>query len=62
MGGGHGEAFAALLRRYRVAGGLSQEQQAGHERPVQAMRAALGGEGFAAAWAEGWALPLKRLV
>jgi hypothetical protein len=35
---------------------------ASHERAVQDMLAALGEEGFAAAWAEGRALPLEEAI
>jgi tetratricopeptide (TPR) repeat protein len=36
--------------------------RAGHERAVQAMRAALGEQAFAGAWAEGRAQPLEELI
>jgi predicted ATPase/Tfp pilus assembly protein PilF/DNA-binding XRE family transcriptional regulator len=36
--------------------------RAGHDRAVQAMRAALGEEAFAAAWAEGRTLPLEAAI
>jgi non-specific serine/threonine protein kinase len=41
---------------------LPAEQRAGHDQAVQAMRAALGEEGFAAAWTAGRALPLEDAI
>jgi tetratricopeptide (TPR) repeat protein len=41
---------------------LDPALRAGHERAVEAMRVALGEEGFAAAWAEGRALSLEAAV
>jgi tetratricopeptide (TPR) repeat protein len=41
---------------------LEPYQRAGHDEAVQAMRAALGEEAFAAAWAEGRALPLDEAI
>jgi hypothetical protein len=38
------------------------DHHAGHEQVVRAMRAALGEEAFAAAWAEGRVLPLDEAV
>jgi tetratricopeptide (TPR) repeat protein len=56
LGGG----AEALLETLSVP--LPPEQQAVHDRAVQAMRAALGEDAFAAAWAEGRALPLEEVI
>jgi hypothetical protein len=37
-------------------------QRVGHDQAVQAMRAALGEEAFAATWAEGHSLPLDEAI
>jgi hypothetical protein len=41
---------------------LPGDQRAGHAEAVEAMRVALGAEAYAAAWAEGRALPLDEAV
>ena len=55
-----GGAAEVLLHALGVP--LIPEQQAGHDQAVQAMRAALGDEALAAAWASGQALSLEEAV
>jgi tetratricopeptide (TPR) repeat protein len=55
-------AGAAEALREAVGMPLGPEQRAGHDQALQAMRAALGVEAFAAAWAEGRALSLDEAV
>ena len=55
--GGAAEALRAALSM-----ALHPVLLAGHERAVLLMRAALGEEAFAAAWAEGRALPLEEAI
>jgi hypothetical protein len=51
---------AAGALREALAAPLWPEQRAGHDRAVQAMRAALGEDAFTVAWAEGQALTLEQ--
>jgi hypothetical protein len=53
---------AAEVLREALGTPLPPEQRAGHDRAVQAAHAALSEEAFAAAWAEGRALPLEEAV
>jgi hypothetical protein len=53
---------AARAVREALGVALPPYQQADQERAVQDMRAALGETAFAAAWAEGRALPLEEAV
>jgi predicted ATPase/transcriptional regulator with XRE-family HTH domain len=55
-----GGAAQALWEALSVP--LAQEERADHDRAMLAMRAVLGEVGFAAAWAEGRALPLDAAV
>jgi non-specific serine/threonine protein kinase len=55
-----GGAAAALREALGVP--LAPDQQAGHDSVIQVIRAALGEEAFAPAWAEGRALPLNEAV
>jgi non-specific serine/threonine protein kinase len=53
---------AAEALRQALGVDVLPDREAGHEQAVQAMRAALGEEVFAATWAEGRALPVEELV
>jgi non-specific serine/threonine protein kinase len=53
---------AAETLREAIGAPLAPEYRLGHDQAVQAMRAALGDEVFAAAWAEGRALPLEQAI
>jgi non-specific serine/threonine protein kinase len=53
---------AAEALREALVVPLRPVQQAGHDQAVQAMRATLGEEAFAAAWAVGRALPLEAAI
>jgi hypothetical protein len=53
---------AADALRAALAVPLQPDRRAEHDRAVDAMRAALGEEAFAAAWAEGRALPLDEAI
>jgi predicted ATPase/transcriptional regulator with XRE-family HTH domain len=53
---------AAEVMRQALGVFLLADQRAGHEQAVQAMRAALGDEAFAAAWAEGWELSSDQAI
>ena len=53
---------AAEALREALGAALHPVLHPGHDQAVQAMRAALGEEAFAAAWAEGQALPLEEAV
>jgi predicted ATPase/Tfp pilus assembly protein PilF/transcriptional regulator with XRE-family HTH domain len=55
-----GGTAAALREAQGVP--LPPEERGSHDQAVQAMRAALGEEGFAAAWAAGRALPLEEAI
>jgi hypothetical protein len=51
-------AAAAALRE-AIGAPLSPADQAGYDRTIAALRATLGADGFAAAWALGRTLPLE---
>jgi tetratricopeptide (TPR) repeat protein len=53
---------AAEALRDVLGAPLPPDERAGHDQAVQAMRAALGEEGSAAAWAAGRALPLEQAI
>src|SRR5262249_11427118 len=53
---------AAAALREELGAPLPLAEQAEHERQVASVRAAIGEERWAAAWAEGRALPLEQLV
>ncbi len=53
---------AAEVVRAAMAMPVQPEERASHDQMVQAVRAALGEEAFAAAWAEGRALPLEAAI
>jgi len=53
---------AAEAQRAGLVVPLEQDKQAGHAQMVQAIRATLGEEALARAWAEGWALSLEEAV
>jgi non-specific serine/threonine protein kinase len=53
---------AAEALREAIGAPTPPAGRAAHEREVAALRAALDGEAYAAAWADGRALPLERAV
>jgi tetratricopeptide (TPR) repeat protein len=53
---------AAEAQREALGAPLPPDERAGHDQAVAAMRAALGEQAFAAAWAAGRALPLEQAI
>ena len=53
---------AAEALRQSIGAPLPPTEWAAYERDVAVARARLGEDAFAAAWAEGWAMPLEQAV